>query len=103
MNPLDLFSNPMTGPVSLQQAALALLLAFGLTQAIAAVYIWTFRGMSYSRSFVQAVALGSIIAAMLMLAINTISPQDLASPGRSRLFDFERRCVTLVTLSLIHI
>lgn len=88
MNSLDLFSNPMSGPVSLQQAALALLLAFGLTQAIAAVYIWTFRGMSYSRSFVQAVALGSIIAAMLMLAINNNIAAGLGIAGSLAIIRF---------------
>ena len=46
------------------------LLAFGLGQAVAATYVWTFRGMSYSRSFVLAVAIGSIISCTLMLAIN---------------------------------
>ena len=50
-------------------AALSCLLAFGLTQIIAGVYIWTFRGLSYSRTFVQGMALASIVTCMLMLAI----------------------------------
>ena len=50
-------------------AALSCLLAFGLTQIITGVYIWTFRGLSYSRTFVQGMALASIVTCMLMLAI----------------------------------
>lgn len=56
-------------PFELKAAALSLLLAFGLTQALGAVYVWTFRGMSYSQGLVHAIVLGSIIACMLMLAI----------------------------------
>lgn len=50
-------------------AALSCLLAFGLTQIIAGVYVWTYRGLSYSRTFVQGMALASIVTCMLMLAI----------------------------------
>lgn len=87
MNALDIFAGP-SGPVSLEQAALSLLLAFGLSQAVAAVYIWTFRGMSYSRSFVQAVALGSIVAAMLMLAINNNIAAGLGIAGSLAIIRF---------------
>lgn len=54
---------------SSEAAALSLLLAFGLAQAIAAVYVWTFRGMSYSQGLVHAIVVGSVIACMLMLAV----------------------------------
>jgi hypothetical protein len=50
-------------------AALSLLLTFGLAQAIAAVYVWTFRGMSYSQGLVQSIVLGGLVACTLMLAI----------------------------------
>ena len=43
--------------VTFKVALLSLLLAFALSQAVGAAYVWTFRGMSYSRSFVQTVAL----------------------------------------------
>jgi hypothetical protein len=36
-------------------AALSLLLTVGLAQAIAAVYAWTFRGMSYSQGLVHSI------------------------------------------------
>lgn len=50
-------------------ALVALLLSFALTQALAGVYLWTYRGLSYSRSFVQTLALVSLVACMVMLAI----------------------------------
>ncbi|MCY1008114.1 DUF4956 domain-containing protein [Nannocystis pusilla] len=63
------FTAGLGEPIALRSAALSLLLAFGLTQAIAAVYVWTFRGMSYSQGLVHSIVLGSIIACTLMLAI----------------------------------
>lgn len=69
MNAADLWSSGLGEPLALRAAALSLLLAFGLTQAIAAVYVWTFRGMSYSQGLVHSIVLGSIIACTLMLAI----------------------------------
>lgn len=57
------------GALSWQVAGAALLLAAGLAQAVAGVYMLTFRGLSYSRSFVQGIVLGAIVTCMLMLAI----------------------------------
>jgi hypothetical protein len=57
------------GAAGLVSAMLAIGLAFALAQIIAAVYIATFRGLSYSRSFVQGLSLGAIVTSMLMLAI----------------------------------
>jgi uncharacterized membrane protein YhiD involved in acid resistance len=58
-----------SGPVSWQAAITSVLLAFGLGQAIALTYILAFKGLSYSRNFVQSMAFGPIITCMLMLAI----------------------------------
>jgi hypothetical protein len=58
-----------TDPFEWRTALVSLLLAFGLTQAIAGAYMWTFRGMSYSRTVVQGMAMASIITCMLMLAV----------------------------------
>jgi uncharacterized membrane protein YhiD involved in acid resistance len=55
--------------VDWRTAAAATLLAFALAQMLAGVYMWTFRGLSYSRAFVQSLAMGSIVTCMLMLAI----------------------------------
>ncbi len=89
MSALDSFLNASGGdPVTLQTALLSLLLAFALTQAIGAVYTWTFKGMSYSRSFVQAVAMGSIVACMLMLAINNSVAAGLGIAGSLAIIRF---------------
>ncbi|KYF86771.1 hypothetical protein BE20_52500 [Sorangium cellulosum] len=55
--------------VEWRRAFISLLVAFGLTQGIAGVYMLTFRGLSYSRTVVQSMALGSIITCTLMLAV----------------------------------
>lgn len=57
--------------VDLKRVLVAMLLAFGLAQAIAGVYVLSFRGLSYSRTVVQGMAMGSLIPCMLMLAIGT--------------------------------
>ncbi len=88
MNDLDLFSTSAGDPLTLKVAILSLLLAFGLTQVVGATYVWTFRGMSYSRSFVHAVALGSIVAAMLMLAINNSIAAGLGIAGSLAIIRF---------------
>ena len=55
--------------VDWRTALVSILLAFALAQAVASVYMRTFRGLSYSRTLVQAMALASIVTCMLMLAI----------------------------------
>lgn len=46
-----------------------LLLAFVLSKPLAWIYAWTHHGMSYSRSFVQALVLLAMIVTIVMLAI----------------------------------
>lgn len=65
---LDFLAFTSADPVDFREALFAILLAFGLTQAVTLVYVWTFRGLSYSRSAVQSMALTSILTCMLMLA-----------------------------------
>jgi hypothetical protein len=81
MNPIELLLAADAEPLALKRAALSLLLAFGLTQALGAVYVWTFRGMSYSQGLVHAIVLGSIIACMLMLAIGNSIAAGLGIAG----------------------
>jgi len=52
-----------------RKALVSLLLAFGLGQAVAGVYMATFRGLSYSRTTVHGMAMSSIITCMLMLSV----------------------------------
>lgn len=81
MNGLDLWTHGVSESLSFKAAALSLLLAFGLTQALGAVYVWTFRGMSYSQGLVHAIVLGSIIACMLMLAVGNSIAAGLGIAG----------------------
>lgn len=55
--------------LSWRMILLTMLMSFVLCQVLAAVYSFTFRGLSYSRGFVIALALTGVIATMLMLAI----------------------------------
>jgi hypothetical protein len=48
---------------------------------LGAVYVWTFRGMSYSQGLVHAIILGSIIACMLMMAIGNSIAAGLGIAG----------------------
>lgn len=75
------FISSASSPLTPEGVLLSLLLAFGLAQAIATIYVWTFRGMSYSRSFVHAVSMGSIVTCMLMLAINNNIAAGLGIAG----------------------
>lgn len=87
MSELDQFFQP-SAPTTIQTALLSLLLTFVLSQMVSAVYMWTFRGMSYSRSFVQTVAIGSIVACMLMLAINNSIAAGLGIAGSLAIIRF---------------
>lgn len=59
-----------TDPFSWRKVVVALLLAFALGQIVAGVYMLTFRGLSYARTTVHAMALGSVVTCMLMLAVS---------------------------------
>lgn len=59
------------GVLELRRTLMALLLAFGLGQVVAFVYMATFRGLSYSRTIVHSMAMGSVITCMLMLAVGS--------------------------------
>jgi hypothetical protein len=88
MNELSgLFSGPST-PTSPETALLSLLTALALGQAIAAVYMWTFRGLSYTRSFVFAVAVGSVVTCSLMLAIGNSLAAGIGIAGGMALIRF---------------
>jgi hypothetical protein len=67
---MDLPELSQVEPSSWQATVFAMLLAFGLGQLIAGVYIATFRGLSYSRAMVHGMALSSVVTCMLMLAVS---------------------------------
>ena len=59
------------GPFTPEAVLLSLLLAFVLGQVLAWVYYFTHSGLSYSRSFVQALILITVVVAMVMAVIGT--------------------------------
>lgn len=83
----NLFSTGL-GPASWQHVMLSLLLAFVLGKAIALAYEWTYEGLSYQRSFVQALVLGALVSAMLMLAIGDNLARGLGILGTMALVRF---------------
>lgn len=46
-----------------------LLLSFLLSHVVAAAYAWTYQGLSYSRSFVHSLVLGSMVTTVAMLVV----------------------------------
>ena len=73
---------------SAKQALLCLLVAFVLGKVIAVVYQQTYQGLSYSRSFVQALVLGAVVSSLLMLAIGDNLARGLGILGTMALVRF---------------
>jgi len=67
---------------------LSMLVSFVLCQLIAAVYSWTFRGLSYSRGFVISLALTGVVATLLMLAIGNSVARGLGLLGTLAIIRF---------------
>jgi len=84
----ELWTSGSAATATPQMAALSLLLAFGLAQAIGAVYVWTFRGMSYSIGLVHSMVIGASITAMLMLAIGNSIAAGIGIAGGLALVRF---------------
>ena len=84
----EIFISGSPATASLQTAALSLLLSFVLSYALSAVYVWTFRGMSYSKGLVHAMVIGGSIAATLMLAIGNSIAAGIGIAGGLSLIRF---------------
>ena len=67
--------------LSLEEIFSALILSFVLSAVFAAVYRFTFQGLSYSRAFVQTMILGSMVVAMLIMAIGNNLARGLGILG----------------------
>jgi hypothetical protein len=67
--------------VTWQLALWSLALAFVLSTLVAWVYELTYQGLSYSRTFVQSLSLGGMLAAMVMLAIGNDIARGLGLMG----------------------
>jgi len=64
------------------------LLAFILSMLIALTYERTYRGLSYSRNYIQALVLSSIVAAMIMQAIGDSLARGLGMIGALAIIRF---------------
>lgn len=68
--------------------AYTMLLSFMLSTLIAIVYEKTFRGLSYSRNYVQALVLSSLVAATVMQAIGDSLARGLGMLGALAIIRF---------------
>jgi hypothetical protein len=69
-------------------ALASLLLSFATSMVIATVYTITYLGIGYLRSFVQTIALGGLVAALVMLAIGDDVARGLGMVGALTLIRF---------------
>lgn len=65
-----------------------LLLSFVFSFIIAVVYVLTFRGFSYSRPFVQAIVLSSLVTSMAMISIEGSMARGLGMMGALTMIRF---------------
>lgn len=66
----------------------AFAICFCLSVLIAITYIFTFRGFSYSRPFVQAIILGSLVTAMAMISIEDNLARGIGMMGALTMIRF---------------
>jgi hypothetical protein len=71
-----------------QGALLSVLVAYLYAQAIAAVYVFTHRGLSYSRSLVVTLVAAGLVSTVLMLAIGNNLARGLGIVGTLALIRF---------------
>jgi len=83
---LTVFQNAHT--LGIGMVVSSLLLAFVLSSALATVYRWTFQGLSYSRSFVHTMVLGSMIVSLLIMAIGNNLARGLGILGTLAIIRF---------------
>ena len=83
----DLLSTGLN-TASAEVALLCLLFAFVLGKLVSVVYERTYHGLSYSRSFVQALVLASVVSTILMLAIGDNLARGLGILGTMALVRF---------------
>jgi len=70
------------------QIVTALLISFVLCSVFAAVYRWTFQGLSYSRSFIHTLIIGGMVVAMLIMAIGNNLARGLGILGTLAIIRF---------------
>lgn len=85
---MEFLLNEVSVTTTWRTALLSIVLAYILTQVIAAVYAWTYRGMSYSRSMVAALVVSGVVASTLMLAIGNSLARGIGIVGTLALIRF---------------
>lgn len=78
----------LMGAAPLRQVALSMLCAYLMGHGISTLYTWMRRGQDYSRSFAQALVLGGIVGAMIMLAIGNSLARGVGIFGALALIRF---------------
>ncbi|MDD4869943.1 MAG: DUF4956 domain-containing protein [Kiritimatiellae bacterium] len=74
--------------LSIQQILCGLVSSFVLSSVFAVVYRWSFRGLSYSRSFVHTLVLGGMITCMVIMAIGNNLARGLGILGTLAIIRF---------------
>lgn len=74
--------------LDVEQIIASMLLAFVLSSVFATTYRWTFKGLSYSRTFIHTMVLASMIIAMLIMAIGNNLARGLGILGTLALVRF---------------
>ncbi len=62
---------PATSVLDLRTALVAVLVAFACTHVLAVVYVWSYRGLSYSQSFVQTLVMAGVATSLMMVVIGS--------------------------------
>ena len=94
-----------TRPIPLEGIGLSLLVSFLLATILGKVFQWTHTGPSYSRSIVQTVVLGCLIATVMIIAIGNNLARGLGILGTLALVRFrtpirDPRDITFIFASL---
>ena len=63
--------NSSMAQLDLRSVLLSLLAAFAMTHVVAAAYICSHRGLSYSRSFVETIVMSGLAASLMMMVIGS--------------------------------
>ena len=87
MNEIELMFGPAR-VLGVQQLLVSLLMSFVLSMAIAALYRWTYQGLSYSRAFVHTQVLAAIVTTMLIMAIGNNLARGLGILGTLAIIRF---------------
>jgi uncharacterized membrane protein YhiD involved in acid resistance len=87
---MEALTSALGTPQALQtgQIILALLVSFILSHAIASLYLWSFQGSSYSRGFVHAMVLASIVTCILIMALGNNLARGLGILGTLAIIRF---------------